>query len=198
MTPDELAQQLRRGLEMARDPQNAHVSSPNELRITTVYSPWLLQICAVCRHTFREGDQVLPDPRHLARMVHEDEPTALFCASRLAGVRRTAPPAAAPNQSIYAAFLQGLQTHWHPAGDVQTITAAAHAELIRRKCPICRHTVRAGDMVVLCPCGNKCGGVFHQDPMRHLTCWDTWKRGRALQYCAFTGAAFRSQGEEDA
>jgi hypothetical protein len=197
MTPDELLKQLQHGLQMARDPRNAHVSGPKELRVTTVYSPWLLQVCSVCRHSFREDDQVLPDPRNPARMIHEDEHTALFCASRLKGVRRTAGSSALPHQEIQDAFLRGLQTNWQPAGGVQTLVVPPRSELIRRKCPICRHTIRAGDTVVLCPCGNNCGGVFHQDPMRHLTCWDTWKRGRTLRHCAFTGAAFRTPLEDD-
>ena len=197
MTRDELLQQLQRGLRMARDPRNAHVSAPDELRVTTVYSSWLLQVCSVCRHTFREGDHVLPDPRNFARMIHEDEHSALFCVSRLKGMRRAAAGTAIPNQELYAAFLQGLQIHWQPAGGVQTIVVPPRSPLIHRKCPICRHTVRAGDTVVLCPCGNDCGGVFHQDPLRHLTCWDTWKRGRTLHHCAFTGAAFRTLLEDD-
>jgi len=195
MTREELLHQLQRGLQMARDPRNAHVSDPDELRVTTVYSSWLLQICAVCRHTFREGDQVLPHPHNPDRMIHEDERSALFCASRLKGVRRAA--AAIPDQELHAAFLRGLQTYWQPASGVQTIVVPPRSSLIRRKCPICRHTIRAGDTVVLCPCGNNCGGVFHQDPLRHLTCWDTWKRGRTLRHCAFTGAVFRALLEDD-
>lgn len=195
MTHDELEQQLKHGLEMARDPRNAHICAPDERRVTTIYSPWLLQICAVCRHSFREGDHVLPDPRWptKTKMVHEDAPAGLFCASRLQGLP---PPALAPvaeqHAALRTAFLRGLQANCHNVGDVQTLEVMPRSPLLRRKCPICRHTIRVGDTVVCCPCGNACGGVFHQDTRHNLTCWATWQRGRVLRHCAFTGAAFRS------
>jgi len=91
MTLDELERQLRHGMDMARDPRNAHVRGPDDLRVTTVYSPWLLQLCRVCRHTFREADCVRTDTRYPKRMIHDDEPSNLRClgttAQRCYGAR---------------------------------------------------------------------------------------------------------------
>lgn len=188
MDHDELAQQVAHGLAMARDPRNAHVRHPDGVRVTTVYSPWLLQICRLCHHTFREHDRVRPDPKNPQRMVHWNEQTLQICSR--AGCSTTTGLTSVPDAVLRDTFLRGLQTHWQPAGGVGTLTVPARSELIGRKCPICRHTVRLGDTVVGCPCGRSCGGVFHQDPLQHLTCWDTWQRGMTPTHCAFTGAAF--------
>ncbi len=197
MTHDELTHHLLHGMEMARDPRNAHVCGVEDLRVTTVYSPWLLQICRVCRHTFREHDRVRPDPQKPERMLHDDESTLLLCSLRPLSISQVLLATPVPNEATRDAFLRGLQTHWQPAGGACTILVQPRTVLIGRKCPICRHTVRPGDTVVPCPCGRNCGGVFHQDPIRHLTCWDTWNRGANPTYCAFTGATFPSTLEEE-
>jgi len=196
MSHDDLAQQVLHGIEMARDPRNAHVRGPNDLRVTTVYSPWLLQICRVCHHTFREHDGVRPDPNASQRMVHCDEQTLQICARPARGAISAPTLAAVPSEAIREAFLRGLQAHWQPAGGVSTVLVLPRSALIGRRCPICRHTVRPGDTVVLCPCGRNCGGVFHQDPLQHLTCWDNWNRGKTPTHCAFTGASFLRPLEE--
>lgn len=197
MTREELLHQLQHGIEMARDPRNAHVRGADALRVTTLYSPWLLQICLKCRHTFRENDRVRPDPMHAGRMVHDDAQTNLFCWSKAQGIAPARADVVIPNEELRSAFLRGLQAHWQPAGNVCTVIVEPRSALIGRKCPICRHTVRAGDTVVHCPCGRGCGGVFHQDPMRHLTCWDTWNCGANPTYCAFTGAPFAALPEAE-
>ncbi len=190
MTHDDLKRQVLHGMDMARDPRNAHACTLDDLRVTTVYSPWLLQICRVCRHTFREHDWVRPDPGKLERMLHEDESATLRCFSRSQGLPQVIHAPTVPNAAIRDAFLHGLHTHWQPAGGACAVLVHPRTALIGRKCPICRHTVRPGDTVVRCPCGRDCGGVFHQDPLHHLTCWDTWNRGVNPTYCAFTGAPF--------
>ncbi len=197
MTHDDLTHKLVHGMEMARDPRNAHVCTLDDLRVTTVYSPWLLQICRVCRHTFREHDRVLPDPQNAERMLHEDRGAGLMCFRRAQGLPWAHAVQRVPNQSIHDAFMRGLELHWQSARTAQVVEVAPRSALLGRKCPICRHTVRAGDMVVPCPCGRDCGGVFHQDPLRHLTCWDTWNRGLSPTYCAFTGARLLTTPEID-
>lgn len=191
MPDDNLRKQLLHGLEMARDPRNALVRDPQAPRVTTLYSPWLLQVCRVCRHSFREEDLVRPDPARPERMLHEDPRAGLCCWSHASGF--PPPPAAevlaTPTRD---AFLQGLHTHWQPAGATRAELVPPRSELILRRCPICRHSVRPGDTVIRCPCGRGCGGVFHQDVLRHLTCWETWSRGATRFYCAFTGAPFAS------
>jgi hypothetical protein len=195
MTHDELHQALARGMAMARDPRNAHARGPLDPRVTTIYSPWLLQICRVCRHTFREEDYVLPDPSRPERMLHDDARSGLRCWRKAQGLPIERAAAAAPNDAVRDAFMHGLSEHWQPAGDLQAELVASRSQLIGRKCPICRHTVRRGDQVVRCPCGRGCGGVFHQDIARHLTCWHTWERGERHGYCAFTGAAYATTSE---
>jgi hypothetical protein len=194
MSVDVLIQQaLQHGMDMARDPINAHITADDESRITTVYSPWLLQICLGCHHTFREGDLVRPDPRRPGRMLHEDSRYTLLCWSEahqhsLPIVADYADPCP---KEVREAFLRGLHEHWQQ-DDTTSELVEQGSSLIGLKCPVCRHTVRVGDLVVRCPCGNNCGGVFHQDVTRHLTCWDTWNRGRRRDYCAFTGAPYQT------
>jgi hypothetical protein len=190
MSQDTIEKAFKDGMAMARDPRNAQCRHPDEIRTTTIYSPWLLQVCQICHHTFREDDHVLPDPEHPERMLHADARSALHCWSR-AQRRVAVPTTGAPaNMEIRTAFLQGLHAHWCPTGNRDTELVQPGSPLIGRRCPICRHTVRIGDQVVRCPCGRQCGGVFHQDITRHLTCWDAWNRGEQRTYCALTGAAF--------
>lgn len=194
MDHDELRCQLRKGIDMARDPRNAHIHDPHEPRVTTLYSPWLLQMCLRCRHTFRIDDWVLPDPYTPDRMLHEDPRTGLFCHSRVIGQAPLHPQNVPVNMALRQQFLRGLETSWHLAGTMQLIVVQPKSPSIGKKCPICRHTVRTGDTVVRCPCGRpECMGVFHQDVQRHLTCWDTWSVGMGRRYCAFTGAMIESR-----
>jgi hypothetical protein len=189
MDRDELERQLQRGIDMARDPRNAHVRDPLHPRVTTLYSSWLLQTCLRCQHTFRIDDRVLPHPSRPERMLHEDPETGLVCYSRLSGRTLPQPQVTPINPEVHAAFLRGLEQSWRPTGNVQLIVVPPKSLYIGRKCPICRHTVRKGDTIVRCPCGRpECSGVFHQDVQRHLTCWDTWSVGMRRQHCAFTGA----------
>jgi hypothetical protein len=189
---DQLQYAIKRGLRMARDPQNAGIDDLHTPRITTIDSWWYGQTCVVCHHSFRDGDHVLP---HLTRpgcMVHEDSAAGLWCASRLAGLPVPSVPSDSGNTALRAVFLDALHQHWHPDANLHCLTVERGSPFIGRKCPICRHTVRPGDIVVPCPCGWDCGGVFHQDITRHLTCWDTWSRGRDRAYCPFTGAPMRT------
>jgi hypothetical protein len=192
---DDLDAAVMRGMTMARDPQNAGIRDAHTPRTTSMYSPWYRNVCRVCRHTFRENDLVLPHPTLPGRMLHADPQAGLVCWSRFQGHpvgaahRRNIP------ESIRGRFLQGLHTHWHPEGHLQCPVVEPGSPLVGRQCPICRHTIRPGDSVVLCPCGRDCGGVFHQDITRHLTCWDTWSRSAQRTYCAFTGASLLPQAE---
>ena len=190
MTNDDLQRALERGMAMARDPRNAQVRSLHDPRVTTIYSPWLLRVCAYCHHTFREDDIVLPDPAHPSQMLHDDPRFGLYCWHRAQQLPIEPRTTALRNEAVHAAFMRGLTQHWQPAGNQQTELVSARSVLIGRKCPICRHTVRRGDQVVLCPCGRGCNGAFHQDITRHLTCWNTWNRGEQRSYCGFTGAPF--------
>ncbi len=194
--PDDIRADFMHGMTMARDPQNAGIHDPYTPRTTSMYSPWYRNICRVCRHTFRENDLVLPHPTLPGRMLHADPQAGLVCWSRFQGHPvRTAHRQTMP-EPIRDQFLRGLHAHWHPADYQQCLVVEPGARLVGRQCPICRHSIRPGDSVVLCPCGHDCGGVFHQDITRHLTCWDTWSRSAQRSYCAFTGAPLVSQAEQ--
>lgn len=150
-----LQQAFERGIEIARDPCNARITDPHESRITTIYSPWLLQVCSICRHTIREGDRVRPDPHRPGRMLHEDPQYGLFCWSRATGAPLVAPPTVtACPPDVREAFLRGLHQHWKPAGDATTTLVVPGSPFIGLKCPVCRHTVREGDLVVACSGGD--------------------------------------------
>jgi hypothetical protein len=186
---EELEHAIKRGIEMADDPLNA-ARKPHEPRITTLYSPWLLQTCRMCRHSFREEDQVLPDPHLADAMLHEDPQAGLFCWSKWRGLTPTKPSAPPLDAAVREDFMRGVRQHWKPAGNLAVELVQRGMGLVGRRCPICRHTVRLGDHVVRCPCGRGCNGVFHQDLTRHLTCWDTWNRGSERAFCAFTQALY--------
>lgn len=191
---DTLRQAFVEGLVMARDPRNAGITDDHTPRVTTIYSAWYRTACSVCHHTFREDDRVVPHPQQPSGMIHKDPAAGLCCWSRLHGHRPNVPKHTAATTAIRDAFLQGLHTHWNPDDHVQCLTVEPRSPLIGKRCPICRHTVRPGDRVVRCPCGRACGGVFHQDISRHLTCWDTWNRSTRRHYCAFTGAPLLTEG----
>ena len=191
-----LEQQFLRGIEMAQDPLNAHAYGIDAVRVTTIYSPWMLRLCLTCRHTFREHDTVRPDPEQPERMRHFDAQGGYFCTRTSCSIGAASAPNSPESTATREAFLRGLQAYWQPTGGVSTILVTASSPLVGRKCPICRHTVRLGDAVVLCPCGHDCGGVFHQDLLRHLSCWDGWNRVKIPTHCAFTGAALKHRWEE--
>ena len=98
-----------------------------------------------------------------------------------------APP---PHAELIDQFLGGLRSVWRPFGEERSIQVPRGSELVGRPCPWCRHRVRAGDWVVLCPDG--CGTCFHQDIFRHLTCWNTWNGPDGKRYCPSSGQPYKS------
>ncbi|WP_322763384.1 hypothetical protein [Frankia sp. Cr2] len=118
-----------------------------------------------------------------------------------------------------AAFAAGLLAAWPPAGDVPIVRLAPHALQVARPdlgpdapkllnapksnapksnapkfldaptCLVCGHTFRAGEHVVVCPCGmyrGFCVAAVHRDPVAGLTCWDDWRPDGALTHCPVT------------
>lgn len=84
-----LKRQLRHEMElgeaMAADPVNANLPDL-ALRVTTIYSPWYLRTCRVCKNRFREGDQVRICP-DCGNPYHDDEQYGLHCWQKCFGVK---------------------------------------------------------------------------------------------------------------
>lgn len=110
------------------------------------------------------------------------------------------PPARPPSlgSSLVSAFIDGLEGSWRPFGDEEVAQVEPGSDLVGRNCPWCRFRLRAGDAVVACPCG--CGAWFHQDVVRHMTCWNEWNGVEGNDYCPITGRSYRRtspEGNED-
>jgi hypothetical protein len=201
------------GKEMASDPVNANLP-PLHLRVTTLHSRWFSRRCRVCQDKFREGDQVRLCPE-CGDAYHDDSQYGLDCwrrrfghggrckeAGGASGVRPCdfswagelpddpAPggeggrPHAPPPPALVGQFLGGLEAVWRPFGGQKCKRVEPGSRLAGRACPMCRFPIRAGDWVVACPCG--CGTYFHQDVLRHLTCWNSWNGGEGHDHCATT------------
>ncbi|MEU7908508.1 hypothetical protein [Actinoplanes sp. NPDC049118] len=156
--------------------------------MTTTDSPWFADRCRTCGHSFRTGDHVRvgPDGRveHLA--------AELSCA---------ATGGEDPGDSESAvAFSAGALTTWRPVGGADVIVLPANDWRVRRSpggrraaCPVCGHTFRAGESVIVCPCAVQtpgrapiCGLAVHRDPAAGLVCWDHWQPTGRIDRCPVT------------
>lgn len=151
--------------------------------VVTTASPWLALECPVCRHTFRSGDRVVVGPDGKAR--HEGEGCA--CGS-------------AVPEDVSKGFLAGvIAAVGNPDGLRLTVLTAGHPLLSgpefgfpRKRCPVCAHTFRPNEMVVVCPCypsdGEKprCEWAVHRDPARGLLCWEALQQANTR--CPVRGA----------
>ncbi len=75
-----LRDEIERGLTLASDPVNANLTAL-ALRGTTIYSPWFVCTCKVCRFKFRVGDLVRLCPK-CKEPYHADEHSGLDCWQR--------------------------------------------------------------------------------------------------------------------
>lgn len=157
--------------------------------ITTTLSRWLGLPCRTCRHTFRVGDRVHLDG---GQVQHLDP--ALDCG--------TTPTATEEDgDSEGRDFGRGLLEAWPPASGEPVRLAATDWRIPRRDpgppaptCPVCAHTFRPGDMVIICPCARptdtpdqpRCRLAVHRDPVSGLTCWDDWRPDGHLVRCPIT------------
>ena len=90
-------------------------------------------------------------------------------------------------EQVSTQFLKGLQSTWHAFGNKDVIEVKATDKIIGFKCPWCRFSIRVGDRVVKCPCGN-CNTYFHNDIFRHLECWNDWNGTQGNDFCPTSGA----------
>ena len=160
--------------------------------VTTTLSRWLGLTCTTCRHTFRVGDRVLlegPQVRHL-------DPV-LDCAAD----RDASTGDGDGDGRDLQDFARGLLESWPAASGTPVRLTAGDWRIPRRDqgppgptCPVCAHTFRPGDMVIICPCHRpfeesdqpRCQLAVHRDPVSGLTCWDDWRPDGRLARCPIT------------
>lgn len=161
--------------------------------LTTSLSAWLGLTCATCRHTFRAGDRVLLDG---TGVKHLDP--ALGCGADTTD---------GPDGEDVRDFARGLLEAWPATSGVPVGLTAGDWQVARRDtslppvtCPVCAHTFRPGDLVVVCPCSHpadppvgdqakqarRCRLTIHRDPISGLTCWDDWRPDGRLSRCPIT------------
>lgn len=167
---------------------------------TTGNSPWLGVRCDRCGHTFRRGDQVWVAD---GRALHLDP--ALDCGGTAdipAGDADAVPRPRPAGPDPVLAFTAGLLDAWPPVNGAPVVVLAAGDWPVTRRtsavssptCPVCGHTFRAGDAVILCPCADLpddprrafCQLPVHRDPAAGLTCWDDWSPDGRLVRCPRT------------
>lgn len=160
---------------------------------TTTTSSWLGLRCTRCHHTFRRGDLVLADADP-TRVRHLDP--ALGCAAPPPGTADAA-DADTPDD-----FVEGLLAAWPTITRVPVFVLGPDDPQVTTPdsgrdaptCPVCGHTFRAGDTVVVCACADGldderrswCRYTVHRAPDLGLTCWDDWAPTGRRQRCPRT------------
>ncbi|MFB7613650.1 hypothetical protein [Kitasatospora sp. NPDC056181] len=148
--------------------------------------------CQECSHTFRLGEAVslAGGPAEEFLLRHHD---ADFCTSESEAHPRadTAQAAADFHRGLDAAYPpeSGLRLSrldpGHPllARFDQTVPGGAHQR--RFGCWVCGATLRTGEVVVHCPCGQPepCMSAIHRDPAQGLMCYDHWSRTPGRKSC---------------
>lgn len=193
---DELAE-FRLGKASAFDRENGADAEVGET-VTTLNSWWNHLLCETCGHSFRRGDRVFRDSRDFT--VRHLDPR-LGCAGE-AGAPEAEP--AEPPADL-AEFTAGVDEAWPQNPDVPAVRLAAGDWRVRRpprplarsRCLFCAHTFRAGEQVVVCPCGPRaaaCGAAVHRDPAAALVCWESWRPAGTVTTCPVTSSAERLAG----
>jgi len=182
---EDLHREFERGIAGAGDPTNvAAIHAGGEAR-TTLSSSWLSDACPVCSHTFRLGDTVLIAAD---RSVRHDMPD-LPCAGGGEPVFRQIPEA--------AEFFAAMDIAWPPPRETPVRCLVPDDGLVappkdgfrRHTCFICAHTLRPGDLVVVCPCSPRaplCIAAIHRDPVHNLSCLEQWNPSDRQKYCPVT------------
>lgn len=196
-----LEEELQKGKEIARDPQNAFLPH-GALRVTNHNSKWLNDTCHFCNFKFRKEDRVRICPS-CDFVLHEDETFELNCWSNFFKEKNKCPkcdheiPAATPTgaideaakvngsataqleQNIYIQFSEGIKEQWTMFGEDSgwiepDILKSKDDPRYGKKCLVCGEGIRLGDRFVQCPKSwnnRDWGCCFHADVLRHRTCW---------------------------
>jgi hypothetical protein len=188
---DDTARRFQLGIAGGQFPQPAEAPADGVM-VTTGSSTWLGIRCRTCNQTFRRGDRV----RRSGLTIIQHLDPRLHCASEEPG---DATPA--PGGDDVRRFTGGLLREWPPLDDVFVVTLTEEDWQVTRPrsgpaspaCPGCGHTFRAGDAVIICPCGRAapdggpaCGLAVHRDPAIGLACWDDWRPDGRLPRCPRT------------
>jgi hypothetical protein len=156
--------------------------------ITSPASPWNHDRCHRCGQTFRRGDAVEITLRPHYVVVHTDP----WMACGGTGVEDAH---GSPGDDD-AGFAAGLLSAFPVAGGIPVQRLAVHDWRVATpdrtdppRCLYCGHTFRAGEYVVVCPCGPltpNCGAAVHRDPAAGLSCWEAWRPDSTLSVCPVT------------
>ena len=192
----QIQSEFDRGLAVAMDPVNDAAIQKGGKAATTLSSSWLHQVCSVCKHTFRLGDEV--EINIDGKVVHNS--ALLPCAQQdVASTQAT---------SEVADFFSGLDKAWPPplnmpvrrldmTSDIGRNLLAAPIGVFRRsRCAVCSHTLRLHDHVVICPCSPHqplCQTAVHRDLIHGLHCLDAWNpSANGQSYCPITSRKLNS------
>ncbi|MFE4972070.1 hypothetical protein ACFRAR_08120 [Kitasatospora sp. NPDC056651] len=149
--------------------------------------------CQECSHTFRLGEAValVGSPTEEFLLRHHD---ADFCTSE-----SDAHPRAGEAARAAAEFHEGLDAAYPPEHGLrlsrldpghpllarfdQSVPGGANQR--RFACWVCGATLRTGEVVVHCPCGQSepCMSAIHRDPAQGLMCYDHWSRTPGRKSC---------------
>lgn len=188
---DQIAADFQRGTESAKRATVDRKASPDSIRTTEKESAWFADTCANCRHTFREGDQVLVGED--GKVVHHDE--RLGCPDNIV---RTAPPT---DPRIVLDFLEGAISVWAEAerkymlvlDEDHPLVAMPAPQFRRPRCIVCGQTLRAGEIILLCPCAaheqrpnHNCQIAVHYDPLHGIYCYGDWRPRQYDLHCPST------------
>ena len=207
---DLVEKELKKGLEISRDPSNANLGD-NAIRITQISSKWYHESCMICDFKFREGDKVRICPK-CKIAIHQDQRYQLECwSNHFKNENNSLCPCGdieIPNpenesiessqeenieerqimtNEVYSEFTNGLGEYWTNFRDtsVKVRVASKGDKAYGKKCLICRFKIREGDRYIQCP---NCNQVyFHSDIMRHLNCWNSWHGKEGRSYCPNSG-----------
>jgi hypothetical protein len=177
---ERLDQAIRRGFDIENEAAGAATTTP--------YSPWVGNVCRVCRHTFRIGDRVWGEGDEDSTHVVHDE---FFLPCRHGA---EAPAAAWPRPSVLAVRLNQAAERQNP-GPFPSLRLLRlepghpllRSDLIlRKRCLGCDHTFRPFETVALCPCRpleRLCRLAAHRDVTAGLLCYDPVAANPDMKHC---------------
>lgn len=183
-----LRSEFERGFAGARNEAGLQALEAGAAATTSLRSTWLHELCPVCSHTFRVRDRV---EASADSKIRHATGTA-FCGPE-AGMQPEFSPEA-------LAFFDGLEAAWPPKAPLvrldarHPLVAAPRRGMRRNACFFCGHTLRPGDIVVVCPCSPEerlCSAAMHQDILHSLYCYSEWNPGEIRDFCPVTSRSLK-------